>query len=370
MTLSDLNQLASEKRDVASAAEEALVALRQLNATLSVELSESVAVLDAAKERVRLAAEALEAARRSGSDKRQADSDVRSTSQAVRAVKAAHDALAKRVADSNAAIATTLANADAARSTAAAAATLAERITKGDEFEQTTFEDDRARGIYAAPCFRYQRRACPTYRQGIPKICECCKDYPTFTGFTPGLLVVACPHGHIYFLKLLRKGESPEVVFEFLRDRCRPPTASFRGTLPFRICYDNGCHLHSYIAARCPELSAVIQVIIDRLHASNHVHCSTAYQLDRFTQYNKSLNFNTQVVEQLNRLLQRMAPHLRFSTPANIILALCIFMVISSSLRMQRHGVVAGGSPSTASDEEDDGSVVDDDAEAALAAVM
>ena len=372
MTLSAIKMAASTKEAAAAEANDRVDRLRQARDALMTELTMRLEAVDTAKQLERDAADSPDATARSRRPQR-AEAELRAANKGVIEALAAVDAVSKRLTEADVSISRAEQAASSARSTFEAATALADRIASGNDFVPTTAEEDRAQGIYAAPCFRFKRRVRPVFRSGIPKICECCKDYPTFTGFTPGLLVVACPHGHIYFLKLLRRGESPEVVFDFLFDRCRP------GFLPRRVGYDNGCHLRSYIAARCPGLSAVIQIIIDRLHAPNHVHCSIAYQLDRFTKYCGALNFNTQVVEQLNRLLQRMAPHLRFSTPSNAILALCIFLVVASSLRQQRQGTsrhmpsseqAAQRDTVTEVDDEDEGDASDDDAEVAAAMVI
>lgn len=376
MTLSAIKQFASSKRADATASDNHAHTLQQMRSALATELAGLQVAADTATERQRVAAEALGTARaacallhvagpgdgRSDALERAAK-DSQAATRDLRGAQATLGARTQKLETTDLELRRTEEAARSARAAADVATALASRIEHGNEFVPTTFEEDRARGIYAAPCFRWQRRARPAFRSGIPKTCECSKEYPTFTGFTPGLLVIACPHGHIYFLKLLRRGESPEVVFDFLRDRCRP-----RVCQPLRLGYDNGCHLHSYIAARCPDIAAVVQIIIDRLHAPNHVHCSIAYQLDRYVRYCNTLNFNTQVVEQLNRLLQRLAPHLRFSTPANAILALCIFMTVSASLRQQKHGTLLS------SPEREDGVDVageeesfDAEAEAALA---
>jgi hypothetical protein len=228
---------------------------------------------------------------------------------------------------------------DSLLSTAAAAvavAVLAE-IEGNESFVEVSKEEDLNAGIWSAPWLRYRRKGAAEYRAGIPHPPLCNKDYTTTKGFTPGLLVVSCEHGYAIFLKLLQRNESPAAVLQFLRDRCRP------GFLPSRICYDNGCNLHSYVAARCPEICAVIQLFIDRLHFRNHVHCSTAYQIDRYTRRLKHLNFNSVIVEQLNRFIKRVATHVRFSTPPNAIRALCIVMMVHASIRHPARTVVSTG---------------------------
>jgi len=231
------------------------------------------------------------------------------------------------------------------------ARTSIEQLVRSSDFEKTSLESDRARGIWASPAYRVQRS------QLLPHLCKdtrcdlCSKGAPTSAAFTPGLLVLACPHGYIYYMQFMRGGESPGMVLDFLRDRCTPTT------LPVRICYDNGCNLHAYVAARCPDIASRVQFIIDRLHMRNHVHCSIAYQLDRSTHHTPALNFNTQRVEQLNRMLRRLATHLRFSKPQNGIDTLRVFMMVFAYRReMDANSGQGIDTMST-------GNVVDNDAE-------
>ena len=132
------------------------------------------------------------------------------------------------------------------------------------------------------------------------------------------------------------------MVLEFLRDRCRPDQ------LPSMVCYDNGCNLNAYVASRCPDIAARVKFIIDRLHSRNHTHCSIAFQLDRYVHHTRDLNFNTQRVEQLNRMLRRLATHLRFSRPDHGIDTLRVFMMLFAFQRQQN--VSAGTSNADVAD--------------------
>lgn len=223
---------------------------------------------------------------------------------------------------------------------------IAGEIAAAEELVPVSLEEDAAQGVWAAPCFRWQRRGAIVPPPGAPLPALCTKASPTVKGFTPGLFVISCPHGYVYYLKLLRRGESPQVYYEFLRDRCR--------NAPRRVCYDNGCNLDCYVAARSPELTARMVVLIDRLHARNHVHCSSCYQLDRYTDYNASLDFNTQVAEHGNRPIQRAAPSVRFSTPRTAMNTLSCLAMVLASLRRQRNPTLAPSLPRVGDDGFDD----------------
>lgn len=227
------------------------------------------------------------------------------------------------------------ADAVAARSRANAASAALVRVTAASVFEPTTLSEDRAQGIWASPGYRQRRAGRFAYRAKDDRADLCSKDVPDSGAFTPGLLILACPHGYIYYIQFMRGGESPAMVLDFLRDRCRPEN------LPVRLCYDNGCNLQAYVLARCPDIAGRVQFIIDRLHSRNHKHCSIAFQLDRFTHHASQLNFNTQRVEQLNRMLRKLATHLRFSRPDHGIDTLRVFMMLFSFQHQSDSAVIS-----------------------------
>ena len=248
----------------------------------------------------------------------------------------------------------------AARKRADAAGLALARVAAALEFVDTTVSEDRSRGIWASPGYRHRRVQTFAYRAKDDRVNLCSKGVPDSGGFTPGLLILACPHGYIYYIQFMRGGESPAMVLEFLRDRCYPRE------LPVRICYDNGCNLHAYVARRCPDIAASVQFIIDRLHNRNHTHCSIAFQLDRYTHHERGLNFNTQRVEQLNRMLRKLATNLRFSRPDNGIDTLRVFMMLFAYQRQDAappaatEGVSAGGSVESPLDSDESGSLDED----------
>ena len=156
---------------------------------------------------------------------------------------------AERLKQAELALSRTVSSINSAREKAASLDSIATEIEQGEEFVPVSPEDDAAQGVWAAECFRWQRRAGVVPPPGAlsPKLCT--KASPTVKGFTPGLFVISCPHGYIYFLKLLRRGESPQVYYDFLRDRCRPASGDMPGNMPRIFCYDNGCNMDRHRCA-------------------------------------------------------------------------------------------------------------------------
>lgn len=92
----------------------------------------------------------------------------------------------------------------AARAYATAAAAALVRVSVASDFVETTLAEDRSRGVWASPGFRQRRRQTFAYRTRDDRVDHLCsKDVPDSSGFTPGLLILACPHGYIYYIQFM-----------------------------------------------------------------------------------------------------------------------------------------------------------------------
>jgi hypothetical protein len=162
------------------------------------------------------------------------------------------------------------------------------------------------------------------------KPCE--KSAPTTSSHTPGIMTGCCPHGFVYFLSFMRAAEGPREVYNFLRYRC--------AVLPRLVIYDNACNTMRYIAMRSLYIAGRVRFMVDRLHWANHVHCSTAFRLFEYGQYSLTLrNLNSQIMEQLNNLLRRLAPHFSHSTPYNAVRSLLLFLKFQGRQRLRSKGL-------------------------------
>ena len=86
--------------------------------------------------------------------------------------------------------------------------------------------------------------------------------------------------------------------------------------MPEVFFYDNACNCHTFCAYREPEMFQNVQFIIDRLHWSAHMSCSSAFNPTLFAHLT---HLNTQLCEQLNSELKRQAPQLWFFNRANFL---------------------------------------------------
>lgn len=82
--------------------------------------------------------------------------------------------------------------------------------------------------------------------------------------------------------------------------------------------YDNACNTHRVCLKRSPRFFSKTSFRIDRLHVFNHTGCGSGYRLDDNLDPKFELapgvnvgNFNSQVAEQTNRLLDRIRTQVR-----------------------------------------------------------
>ncbi len=241
------------------------------------------------------------------------------------------DALAAAAAAAPAAAAAAAAHAPAAAGGHAAppltAAAAAAAIRQADAWcwrgSQESVAEDASRGQWCAPGYRYMRGGILAPAMGYNALAfghtTCEKSAPTTSSHTPGLMTAVCPHKIVYWMSFMRVGEAPREVYNFLRYRCPVP--------PEIVIYDNACNLARTTARRSLRLAARVRFIVDRLHWRNHVHCSTVFRMFEYGQYCLFLRrLNSQVMEQLNKLLRRIAPHFTHSLPRHAICSLLLFM--------------------------------------------
>ena len=80
--------------------------------------------------------------------------------------------------------------------------------------------------------------------------------------------------------------------------------------------YDNACNCHKYRMRRYPWRIRKFTFIIDRHHKSNHTSCSTAYDIDKYSELSK---INSQICEQRNRSLRKYNERLAHMTFKNYL---------------------------------------------------
>ena len=140
------------------------------------------------------------------------------------------------------------------------------------------------------------------------EIKSCHKEYPEASGITGGLGHITCMHGVTKGYTAMKSGESPalfaKTVFKRLPKKVKAEKRVF--------VYDNCCNFHKHVLRRYPWQSRNWHFVVDRHHYKNHKLCSSAYNMDS---YNWMENINSQVCEQRNNSLRKMAKslaHMKF----------------------------------------------------------
>ena len=113
----------------------------------------------------------------------------------------------------------------------------------------------------------------------------------------------------------MESGESPQIFTSVLLRRLPRRVRAKRRV----FLYDNACNLNKVALRRYPYRFRWWIFLIDRHHQKNHTNCSRAYNM-RYYSYLK--NVNSQLAEQLNRKLRKMAPslaHYKFETYMKVL---------------------------------------------------
>lgn len=108
-------------------------------------------------------------------------------------------------------------------------------------------------------------------------------------------------------------------------------------TAPEVVVYDNGCHLHDYALNRDPRFFRDTKFLIDRLHADNHVACSSGYDIRTYNESAELVRLNSQAAEQYNSMLTTSTPSLSHSTEYHFKLRLrLLFKYLNSRKKLSR----------------------------------
>lgn len=144
---------------------------------------------------------------------------------------------------------------------------------------------------------------------------ECNKQHGTHVQLSPGIFLIFCGHGICIGFKLMPTCEGPSTLVDMIFTRW--PEA------PGTLIYDDCCHAFVTAHKRNPKYWSNTRFLIDRVHVKNHVACTSGFNLDRYDQDLelvkglKLRDLNTQICEQTNNVLQRIATSLAFMTHEN-----------------------------------------------------
>ena len=137
-------------------------------------------------------------------------------------------------------------------------------------------------------------------------------EMPTMTA---GISQVTCHHGICKGFTAMESGESPQIFTSVMLRRLPKRVRAKRRV----FLYDNSCNCHKVALRRYPYRIRRWIFLIDRHHQKNHSKCSRAYNMKYYDQLK---HVNSQLAEQLNRKLRKMAPslaHYRFETYMKVL---------------------------------------------------
>ena len=132
-----------------------------------------------------------------------------------------------------------------------------------------------------------------------------------------------CMHG-------ITKGESPalfaKTVFKRLHKKVKAKKSVF--------VYDNCCNFHKHVRKRYPWQSRNWNFVNDRHHFKNHKMCSAAYNMDSYKWMD---NINSQVCEQRNNSLRKMAKSLAFMKFSNYYIRSLTLYFSYTNMKTKNH---------------------------------
>ena len=152
---------------------------------------------------------------------------------------------------------------------------------------------------------------------------ECNKEYPKAPKMTPGLSHVFCRHGICKGFVMMTTPETPQMFTKILTRRLPKNVKSDRRV----FLYDNSCNLHKSALRRGAKEILNFKILTDRHHWKNHTGCSEAYNCDQYD-YLKSVN--SQICEQKNRSLRKLASTLAYCDFNNYKTKIKIFFTINN----------------------------------------
>ena len=157
---------------------------------------------------------------------------------------------------------------------------------------------------------------------------NCEKNYYESPHITGGISHVTCKHGIVKGFTCMASGESPQMFLNVLLRRLPRKVRAKRRV----FLYDNSCNAMKIALRRYPFRIRRWQFLVDRHHWPNHVACSQAFNMSHYSYLS---DVNSQLSEQLNRKLRKMAIPLAEMTFDNYKKTLEIFFAYQNLLRKE-----------------------------------
>ena len=130
-----------------------------------------------------------------------------------------------------------------------------------------------------------------------------------------GISQIACPMSY---------SESPRFLFSLVLE--------YWEKAPDIIMYDNACHASEFCLNREPTFFKNSRFLIDKFHFINHKACSRTFD-SRL--YPETSRLNSQVCEQFNRVLKKIALSAQYSTAEGY------FLLISSFIYLHNYRIIS-----------------------------
>ncbi len=149
----------------------------------------------------------------------------------------------------------------------------------------------------------------------------------------PGIFHFCCPHGICLGFAALHDHESPKHPFTIHCQRWADTDATRI------IIMDNACNLHTYCLRREPWLFRNMWFMVDRLHYSNHVNCSSGYRIDN---YPFLKDISTVVCEVYNGVFKSVVKQAGFMSMNNFMLFTKMFIKETNEKRKTQISIDMG----------------------------
>ena len=152
---------------------------------------------------------------------------------------------------------------------------------------------------------------------------DCKKDFESNSSISGGIGTLTCQHKITKGFRVIENGESPQLFLHSILRRLPAKVKAKRRV----VVYDFACKMHKCALRRFPYRIRRFQFVIDRHHQANHTTCSEAYNMSRYPFMN---NLNSQLAEQLNNSLRKLATVSAYSKFENYIKILEIFISVKN----------------------------------------
>ena len=152
---------------------------------------------------------------------------------------------------------------------------------------------------------------------------DCRKEFEKSAGISGGIGTVTCSHNITKGFRLIERGESPQLFLHSILRRLPIKVKAKKRV----IVYDFACKMHKYALRRFPYRIRRFQFVIDRHHQVNHTSCSQSYNMSKYPFMN---NINSQLAEQLNNSLRKLATVSAYSKYETYKKVLEIFITVKN----------------------------------------